>query len=138
MCVKNLAKCNILNIKEFSINRRLFFVIERSEVNEVKKTREKECSICLAWFEEKEIVDGKCKGCREDIRNTPKGMTKEEKIDHITKIKQGLLENRYKKLYLSEKRKLELCSKCEWLRFIDYLNCKVYCGKPVCGKWVGG
>lgn len=101
----------------------------------MKKTREKECSICLAWFEEKEIVNGKCKCCREDIRNAPKSMTEEEKIDHITKIKQGLLENRYKKLYLSEKRKLELCSKCEWLRFIDYLNCKVHCGKPVCERW---
>ncbi len=97
--------------------------------------KEKQCSICLTWFNENRLDKGKCVNCREDIRNAPKGLTEEEKLEYVIKIKQRLLENRYKKLYLSEKKKLKICSKCEWLRFIDYFRCKVHCGKPVCERW---
>lgn len=100
-----------------------------------KEETQKPCNICLAWFDKKEIVDGKCVSCREAIKNAPKDMTEREKLEYVIKIKQRLLNNKYKKLYLSEKKKLEICSKCEWLRFIDYFRCKVHCGKPVCERW---
>lgn len=95
---------------------------------------QKFCKVCLEYFEENELINDVCKDCRSDISILPDTMPKQQKFDLVQYMKQNHIYNRYKKLSSKDKDRLAKCEKCEWLRYIDYLMCKVHCGNPMCER----
>ncbi len=95
---------------------------------------ENQCEICLRW-KEKDKFEGKiCKSCITRLRQMPRFIPMEYKEQQLKNVKLNNQIDRYSHLSKIDKAVFLRCSKCEWLRKIDYLNLKIYCSQPQCIK----
>lgn len=95
---------------------------------------EKQCEICLEWKEKSKFNGNICRTCIGKLRQMPEFIPKEYKEQHLKNIKLNNQVDKYSYLSKSDKAVLLRCSKCQWLRKIDYLNLKIYCSQPKCTK----
>ena len=95
---------------------------------------EKQCEICLEWKDKDKFKGDVCRTCIAKLRQMPEFIPKEYKEQTLKNIKLNNQSDEYSHLLKSDKAVFLRCSKCEWLRKIDYLNLKIYCSQPKCLK----
>lgn len=93
------------------------------------------CEICLNWYSKKAIKEKICKSCNKSIEKMPATMPLEAKIDCLKNIKLKNKPDKYGSLSKKDKAAFLMCSNCEWLREIDYINLKIYCSLPRCKQF---
>lgn len=103
-------------------------------MNFLKTLNEIQCETCFKWYREKYIKDRICGLCTKELYRLPNEMSANKKIEYLKNIKLNNRKNQYSGLSKSDKAAFVLCSHCEWLREIDYLNLKIYCSVPQCQK----
>lgn len=99
-----------------------------------EKLNEIQCDICLNWYEEKYIENKICRRCAKEIKQMPKEMSLESKIEYLKNAKLNKKPNKLSSLSKDDRATFFMCQNCEWLRKIDYTNLKIYCSKPTCKK----
>lgn len=99
--------------------------------------KEKQCEICLEWKETDKLKGDVCRTCITKLRQMPEFIPKEHKEQTLKNIKLNNQSDEYSHLSKNDKAVFLRCSKCQWLREIDYLNLKIYCSQPKCLKRSG-
>lgn len=99
-----------------------------------EKLNEIQCGVCLNWYEEKYIENKICRRCTKEIKQMPKGMSLESKIEYLKNAKLNKKPNKLSILSKKDKAAFLMCKGCAWLRKIDYINLKIYCSMPKCKK----
>ena len=100
----------------------------------LKTLKEIQCETCFKWYDKKYIKDKICSLCTRELQRLPKEIPPTKKIEYLKNIKLNNKKNQYSGLSKHDRAAFVLCSHCEWLREIDYLNLKIYCSMPHCQK----
>lgn len=80
------------------------------------------------------MKDKICGLCTRELQRFPSEIPEKKKIEYLKNIKLNNRKNQYSGLSKHDRAAFVLCSHCEWLREIDYLNLKIYCSVPRCQK----
>ena len=100
----------------------------------MRTLNEVQCKTCFKWYSKKYMKDKICGLCIKELQRLPNEISSKKKVEYLKNIKFNNQKNQYSGLSKLDKAAFVLCSNCEWLRNIDYMNLKIYCSMPQCQK----